>query len=150
MRTPLLLVLFLASASALAQSHRVTALEWMSGTWIHADDRQRVMETWVGPANGLMVGANMTAWTSGRSAFEFMRMGDTPEGVSYYASPRGRPAVEFRAKELSGHRVVFENAEHDFPQRVIYWKEGEVLAARIEGMVKGQQKSEEWRFKPAR
>jgi hypothetical protein len=46
--------------------------------------------------------------------------------------------------------VVFENATHDFPQRVIYWKEGEVLAARIEGTLRGKERSEEWRFKRAR
>jgi hypothetical protein len=58
--------------------------------------------------------------------------------------------VEFRAKEVGESRVVFENATHDFPQRVIYWKEGEVLAARIEGTIRGKERSEEWRFKPAR
>ncbi len=30
-------------------------------------------------------------------------------------------------------RVVFENTAHDFPQRIIYWKDGNDLRARIEG-----------------
>jgi hypothetical protein len=47
-------------------------------------------------------------------------------------------------------RVVFENLAHDFPQRVIYWKEGDVLAARVEGALRGRERSEEWRFKPAK
>jgi hypothetical protein len=142
--------LLLAPALALAQPARVAALDWLSGTWVHADARQRVWETWIGPANGVMAGANLTAWENGRNAFEFMRIGDTADGISYYASPRGRPAVEFRMKEMAPGRVVFENPEHDFPQRIVYWKEGDGLAARIEGTVKGQPRSEEWRFKPAR
>ena len=148
-RILVVLSLFLASAPAAAQT-RIASLAWMAGTWVHEDARQRVTEGWIGPGNGTMLGTNLTARADGRALFEFMRMAETPEGVSYYASPAGRPAVEFRAKEVGESRVVFENLTHDFPQRVIYWKEGEVLAARIEGTMRGKERSEEWRFKPAR
>ena len=77
---------------------------------------------------------------------EFLRIADTPEGFSYYASPGGRPAVEFKVKELGDRRVVFENAAHDFPQRILYWRDGDKLVARIEGTIGGKGKSEEWRF----
>ena len=148
-RIVVVLALLIGSVPAAAQT-RIPALAWMAGTWVHEDTRQRVMETWVGPGNGVMAGANLTARADGRALYEFMRMAETPEGVSYYASPAGRPPVEFRAKEVGESRVVFENPTHDFPQRVIYWKEGEVLAARIEGTVRGKGRSEEWRFKRAK
>ena len=148
-RTVLLLALFLGPVTAGAQT-RIASLAWMGGTWVHEDARQRVTEGWIGPGNGTMLGTNLTARNDGRALFEFMRMAETPEGVSYYASPGGRAAVEFRAREVGEARVVFENATHDFPQRVIYWKEGELLAARIEGTIRGKERSEEWRFKPAR
>ncbi|HUP96383.1 MAG TPA: DUF6265 family protein, partial [Usitatibacter sp.] len=64
----------------------------------------------------------------------------------YLASPGGRAPVEFKLAELGDKRVVFENLAHDFPQRIIYWMEGPKLAARVEGNVKGQARSEEWRF----
>ena len=44
---------------------------------------------------------------------------------------------------------MFENAAHDFPQRVLYWRDGEALVARIEGTIAGKEKSEEWRFSRA-
>ena len=45
---------------------------------------------------------------------------------------------------------MFENAAHDFPQRVLYWREGEFLKARIEGTLKGKERAQEWRFSPVR
>jgi Domain of unknown function (DUF6265) len=144
-----LAALLMVSSAALAEPHRTAALAWMIGNWVHDEGKERVMESWVGPGNGMMVGTNLTAWPNGRRAFEFMRIGETPQGLSYYASPGGRPPVEFRSKELTETRVVFENLEHDFPQRVIYWKDGEAMGARIEGTLKGVYRGEEWRFKPA-
>ena len=148
-RIVVVLALLLGPIAAGAQA-RIPSLAWMAGTWVHEDARRRVTEGWIGPGNGTMLGTNLTARADGRALFEFMRMAETPEGVSYYASPAGRPAVEFRAKEVGAARVVFENLTHDFPQRVIYWKEGEVLAARVEGTLQGKERSEEWRFRPAR
>ena len=89
-----------------------------------------------------------TTGPNGRRSYEFMRIADTPEGMSYFASPAGRPPVEFRFREAGDKRVVFENAAHDYPQRIVYWKDGDLLAARIEGTVRGQKRSEEWRMAP--
>jgi hypothetical protein len=44
-------------------------------------------------------------------------------------------------------RVVFDNRAHDFPQRVIYWRDGEALHARVEGLVRGTLESEEWQWR---
>jgi hypothetical protein len=148
---PLTALALLAAHAALAQSPpRVGSLEWMSGTWVQETPQEKVSESWLGPANGLMVAANLTARANGRKSFEFLRIAETPEGFSYYASPGGKAPVEFRLKDLSERRVVFENAAHDFPQRVIYWREGEALVARIEGTIGGKDRHEQWRFSRAR
>jgi hypothetical protein len=60
------------------------------------------------------------------------------------ASPLGRAPVAFRAVELSDSRVVFENREHDFPQRILYWLDRGRLHARIEGKIQNSVHSEEW------
>jgi len=129
-----------------AQTGNVAALGWMSGTWVHEDARQKVTESWVGPANGMMAAVNLTAYPGGKRSFEFLRIVEGGESMSYLASPGGRAPVEFKLRELGEKRVVFENATHDFPQRIVYWMDGERLAARVEGTIKGQAKSEEWRF----
>ena len=45
-------------------------------------------------------------------------------------------------------KAVFSNPGHDFPQRIIYWVDGdEALHARIEGEVNEKSKSREWVWK---
>jgi hypothetical protein len=93
-----------------------------------------------------MVAANLSTFAGGKRTFEFLRIADTPEGFSYFASPGGKPPVEFRLKESGDRRVVFENPQHDFPRRILYWRDGERLVARIEGTIAGKERSEEWGF----
>ena len=144
-------IALLAAQVALAQSApRVASLDWMSGTWVQETPQEKVSESWLGPSNGMMVAANLTARANGRRSYEFLRIAETPEGFSYYASPGGKAPVEFKLKESGERRVVFENAAHDFPQRVLYWREGEQLVARIEGTIQGKERSEQWRFARAR
>ena len=75
------------------------------------------------------------------------RAARTAIGISYFASPSGRPATEFPLIETGDKKAVFENPEHDYPRRIIYWLDGEgFLRARIEGTLRGQERSEEWRW----
>jgi hypothetical protein len=41
---------------------------------------------------------------------------------------------------------VFENPEHDFPQRVIYQRKGKTLVGRIEGATSGAESALEWKY----
>jgi hypothetical protein len=146
MRSILGLLVFLPVAAFAQAVPRAGSLEWLAGTWTQAQGDERVTETWIGPGNGLLVAANLTTRGKERRTFEFLRIADTAEGFSYYASPGGRPPVEFKLKEQGDKRVVFENAAHDFPKRILYWREGDTLVARVEGTIGGKEKSEEWRF----
>ncbi|MEO7744273.1 MAG: DUF6265 family protein [Usitatibacter sp.] len=139
--------LLLLSTTAFSQAPaKVESLGWMSGTWVNESSRGKVAESWLGPGNGVMVAANLSTFAGGRKSFEFLRIAETPEGFSYFASPGGRAPVEFKLKEAGAQRVVFENAAHDFPQRILYWREGEALVARIEGTIKGEARQQEWKF----
>jgi len=125
MSRALFLATLLVALPAAAQSQRVEALGWMAGSW-EQSGRERVMETWTAPANGMMVGASLTT-SEGRRSFEFMRIVDTKEGMSYLASPGGRPAVEFKLRETGDRKVVFENLGHDYPSpnrvQIVIWIE---------------------------
>jgi hypothetical protein len=58
--------------------------------------------------------------------------------LAFHAQPSGRPAETFPALRLTDTEVVFENLQHDFPQRVVYAVEGgDKLNARIEGLRNG-------------
>ena len=87
------------------------------------------------------------SWAGGGKAksFEYFRIEEREDGLWYLTQPRGQAATAFKAKEVSASRVVFEKLDHDFPQRIIYWRDkpGE-LRARIEGDVKGKLQGAQW------
>jgi hypothetical protein len=143
----------LCAAPAIAQtSNSIQQLSWMTGTWVQTKENDTVQESWLGPQGNTMVAVNLTQSARRGMSFEFLRIVETPGGLSYMASPNGRsPATEFKLKEMGDKRVVFENPTHDFPQRVIYWREADgSMKARIEGTIQGKERSMEWRFERAK
>jgi hypothetical protein len=78
------------------------------------------------------------------ASFEHLRIATKGGRLCYLASPGGGEATAFCAVEVEEARVVFENREHDFPQRILYWRTGETLHARVEGTLQGKVESEEW------
>lgn len=127
-------------------------LGWMSGYWLSCEGGREVAETWSDPRAGLMTGMNVTV-RNGRAGFELSRI--APETASpdapfaYFAQPEGQPATVFPVIEAAPGRVVFQQAAHDFPQRIVYERDGDVLNARIEGEIEGQTRTIRWRFQKA-
>ena len=69
---------------------------------------------------------------------EFMQIRAADGTLAFTAHPSGQRSATFPLLRISDSEVVFENAQHDFPQRVAYKLESEgKLAARIEGMRNG-------------
>ena len=63
--------------------------------------------------------------------------------------PEGRPATDFRRVAQGLACIVFENPAHAFPRRILYWRDGATLHARIEGTRQGQPASHEWTWTAA-
>jgi hypothetical protein len=126
----------------------ISELAWMAGNWIGTQDGLEMEEYWQAPKGNTMLGLHRDVAGGRTVSFEFLRIEATTDGITYWASPRGRPATPFSLTELKGERVVFENAKHDFPQRIIYWiSDDGALHAKIQGMLKGKPASEEWTWR---
>ena len=123
------LVLTAAACQAATQTPAPPTPDWMAGYWLACDGAE-VAENWIGAGTGVLLGANR----SGDGGFEFLRIAANGRGgYGYFSMPNGRsPPTEFTMVRHEGQRVVFENLEHDFPQRIIYERNGGVLHARIE------------------
>ncbi len=137
-------------SAAEPQGKSLDALSFMVGSWRQTSDKTEIEEHWLPAKGDVMLGLGRTVRSNGKPAnFEFLRIAPTKTGMSYFASPQGRPATEFPLIELAKDKAVFENSHHDFPQRISYWRDGERLKARIEGTIKGQKQSEEWTWEKA-
>lgn len=120
-------------------------LSWMAGYWLDCSGGRESSETWTDPRAGLSVGHAVTLSEEG-PWFEVSHIRPTPEGLAYVAQPGGAPPTAFILVESGPSRAVFASPENDFPTRVIYEREGNVLSARIEGEVGGQARSMTWTF----
>jgi hypothetical protein len=135
------------SGSAAAAAADLKSLAWMAGTWTGVADSVEMEEIWTAPKAQSMLGLHRDAAEGRTVSFEFLRIEATSEAITYWASPKGRPATPFKLVEGGQKRVVFENPEHDFPRRILYWLGDDgSLHARVEGTRAGKAFSEEWRW----
>lgn len=131
MKTILLILLALPLTAAELPS-------WMSGTWQSNRDGVRMEEHWTSADGGVMLGLHRDV-TAKKTSIEFLRIERRGDTLVYLAMPGGRPATEFPLKTATDGRIVFENLAHDFPQRIIYRREGSRLCARVEDAKQGEE-----------
>ncbi len=114
----------------------IDQLAWLAGAWVHSEHPDGVQEAWLPPRGGIMLGVHRDTRAS-RPFFEYLRIEETREGdatqVVYFASPLGRPATAFRMTASSAGHVRFENADHDFPRRIEYARDGDRLTMTASG-----------------
>jgi hypothetical protein len=118
-------------------------LHWLAGCWVSDGGESGSGELWTIPAGGSMLGVNRTVRGGRTTAFEFMRITETEHGeLLFIASPSGQETTVFVLLSIADDEVVFENPDHDFPQRVIYRRESPGrLLGRIEGEINGEERS---------
>jgi hypothetical protein len=135
-------MLFSGLASAQEQMASVNDFAWLAGCWERSGKGREVVEQWMKPGGDLMLGMSRTVANGKASEFEFLQIRQKENGeIFYVAIPSGQKETWFKLVKYGGNQAVFENLEHDFPQRIIYRLEKDgSLAARIEGTVQGQLK----------
>lgn len=118
------------------------ALSWMRGCWGSAEGAASADECWLDRRGDTMIGFHIDVFANGRVFFEFLRIVAEDDEVTYLASPKGSEPTPFRMTEIGERRVVFENPDHDWPQRLTYWVEDDELHARAEGLDSGSRQAE--------
>jgi hypothetical protein len=114
---------------------------WLAGCW--QGGSTRVMEEqWMKPSGGTMIGMNRTVRDGRTVAYEYLQIREKEGAIYYVAVPSGQKETWFKLVRHSTTELVFENSEHDFPQRIIYrgGADGSLLA-RIEGVSKGKERA---------
>ena len=93
-----------------------------------------------------MLGLNRIVKDGKTVSFEFLRIVAEEDGwTGLVASPSGQGTARFRMISMSANEVVFENPDHDFPQRITYRLHGDgKLLGRIEGTVNGKERADDF------
>lgn len=106
----------------LAEAATLPMPAFLSGCW----EQQRegggwTEECWTDTRGGLMIGSGRDGKGELVGHWEWMRIERGADGIpTFYGSPKGAPAVGFRATEADARSITFVNTGHDYPQRVRY------------------------------
>jgi hypothetical protein len=133
----------LAAASPAA---KVEDLGWLAGQWVREEGDRWTEESWTAPRGGVMLGHSRSGRGDGLREFEFLRVQAGADGVpAYIAQPGGRAPVAFALVRRDASSATFENAAHDYPQRIHYARTGDTLTATI-SLIDGS-KPMRWAFR---
>lgn len=141
----MLAVVVIAAALASGAAD-VEKLGWMAGSWIQEKGGVTVRESWLSPKDGAMAGVGQTNRPGKPPLIEYMKITTEPAGATFTATPPNQGPTPFVLSSAKDGEVVFENKDHDFPQRVIYRRCGADLCGRIEGTLNGKLESQDWRY----
>jgi hypothetical protein len=138
-RTVFVALALLAIGLVAEAQPEIEKIAWLAGCWKSENAEPGSGEHWMPLAGGTMFGMSRTVRRGQTVEFEFVELRYLPDGkLAYIAHPSGQQTTAFPLLRISDSEVVFENPEHDFPQRIAYAKEGgSKLRARIEGVRNG-------------
>lgn len=130
-----ILCLIAINLSVTAQSNKVSlsSFDWLIGTW----ENQRVKagesssETWT-KSGDYLAGMGVTLRGSDTTFVEKLKI-VAKDGHYYYVADVSHNAapVYFKMTEVTATGFVSENPEHDFPKKISYAFDGEILTATI-------------------
>jgi hypothetical protein len=125
----------------------LTDLQWLTGTWQRETSSGLSYESWQKVSDRTFEGYSYTRMEGEKKYQEFLRIEVYGNEIYYIARvSHNKYPIPFKLIE-SGNRFVFENSDHDFPQRIIYSSSGEhAMQARIEGVMNGKKQSVDFHF----
>jgi hypothetical protein len=118
---------------------------WLAGCWSEQKGSNWTEECWMGPRGGNMLGSGRNGRGDDVRSWEAMQIVRGADGkLVFYGSPKGAARVAFPELSSGPREIVFANPQHDYPQRIHYWREGMDLAAETSLM--DGTKAFRWRY----
>ena len=148
-----LVTVLTVGAFSQTSSTKIADLGWLAGCWEMKDEKRGMLitEMWMRPAGDAMMGVGRTIKSGKLVDFENLRIVEDAGGLSYISRPSANKAdTTFKMIRSSATEIVFENLGHDFPQRIMYKRDGEKMTARIEGSINGKTRSVDFAYLRAR
>jgi len=146
MQKTLIIIYFLlgiCSASIAQNQYSIKDFSFLRGSWTMKTEKGRIVESWRINKDSEMEGISFSINNTGDSTLlEKIRIHES-EGSIYYTptgfEPGNDSTVAFRLISAKGKTFIFENKNHDFPQRISYqFQSSKKVLAWIEGNVNGK------------
>ncbi|BBF70766.1 DUF6265 family protein [Sphingomonas bisphenolicum] len=122
--------------------------DWLTGEWLQKRDDRWTEEVWTLPRGGTMIGVGRTGRGETLRSWEVMRIVRAADGsLTLHAAPEGGATTIFPVVAEGVRDISFANPNHDYPQRIRYWREGRLLMAETARMDGSQ--AQNWTYSPA-
>lgn len=139
--------LFLFQSCSSDKSLSLSSLKWMLGNWESKTEEGILYERWNALNDSTYYGHAFAISLDGDTTFSenarvILRNGQ----IIYSVTVNNAETTDFTLVDIE-EQAVFENINHDYPQRIIYKNiSSDSLFARIEGTVDGKDNFEEFRY----
>lgn len=108
---------------------------WLAGTWAMEQGAAWADEVWTTARGDLMLGLARKGFGPEVEGWETLRIVRKAGGaVVYVMQAKGGAAVEFPLSVASAGAAEFTNPAHTFPQRIRFWREGQLLMREMSKM----------------
>jgi len=153
----LLIVLCITSAHSIfgqQKNQPITHAKWLIGSWKNQSAKTVDIETWKKLNDSTFIGRSYSLTGADTVSSEHIQL-EQHKGKLYYIpmvkNQNGGKAVTFTLTSSNNKHLVFENPEHDFPQKITYTQiTNDSLVAEISGTRKGRQKAIQFPMKRVR
>jgi hypothetical protein len=132
------------------QELTLTNVEWLLGTWKLETEKTTTFETWTKVSESTFEGVSHTISNVERDTVftEFLRIVKMGDDIFYIPKvPGNKYPIPFKLIKFKKNVVSFENADHDFPQKIVYYlKSKDNIVITISGKENGEEKSIKFEF----
>lgn len=122
---------------------KLDKIDWVLGYWEMESPEGKVAESWIRTNDSVYSGIGKYTDTAGQTLtteeISIVLRGGKLLYIPLVTDQNAGQPVIFTEVSFSDTMVVFENKNHDFPQRIVYVKQGEgKMLAYIEGEMNGE------------
>ncbi|MDB5146484.1 MAG: hypothetical protein JWQ57_504 [Mucilaginibacter sp.] len=123
----------------------IAQAKWLIGSWKNQSAKTLDIETWKKLDDSTFLGRSYSLAGTDTVSSEHIRI-EQHAGKLYYIptvkNQNDGKAVTFTLTSANNQHLVFENPEHDFPQKITYTQiNKDSLVAEISGAWKGKQRA---------
>jgi hypothetical protein len=137
----------------------VASMAWLAGEWTSDEGGTAFDEHWLAPRGDSMFAVSRMVEGGKTGMIELSSIEDAADGTWLRIRHYGRALepwkmdaagpLAMKLVESGERKAVFEDAKREFPKRLVYSREGDVLTARLEGKQGGKPADEEFKLKLA-
>lgn len=129
------------------EPNEITKAEWLLGSWGNTSAEGELSENWEKVNDSVMHGESYFVVGGKDTVFaETVELTSENGKLAYTVTVPGQndeKPVRFDLTSSTENQLVFENPQHDFPNKIVYNKiPSDSLTAEISGMQKGKPASE--------